>query len=102
MICVWDGLSQPQSCISYVHTGLSTQKGVHQLVSFCITVLIMFRIMPFCCISWLNIVLNSLRKMDSCCVVLIGCWWCVTVREFEDDGGSGPEKGCMLSIKGRN
>jgi len=24
MICVWDGFAQPQSCITYVHTGLST------------------------------------------------------------------------------
>jgi hypothetical protein len=24
MICVWDGFAQPQSCIPYVHTGLST------------------------------------------------------------------------------
>jgi hypothetical protein len=51
------------------------------------TVLIMFKIMLFYCIKWLNIVLNSLRKMDSCSVMLVGCWWDVTIREYEVDGG---------------
>jgi len=33
MICVWDGFAQPQSCISYVHTGLSTHLYKRSLFS---------------------------------------------------------------------
>jgi len=33
MICVWDGFAQPQSCIPYVHTGLSTHLYKRSLFS---------------------------------------------------------------------
>jgi hypothetical protein len=63
------------------------------------TVLIMFKIMQFCCINWLNIDLNSFRNLDSCSVMLVGCWWGVTIREYEADGGSETETRC--SVRGK-
>jgi hypothetical protein len=58
--------------------------------------------MLFCCINWLNIVLNSFGKMDSCSVMLVGCWWGVTIREYEVVGGLGTEAGCSVRGKEEN
>jgi hypothetical protein len=63
------------------------------------TILIVFKIMLFWCINWLNIVLNSFRNRDGCSVMLDGCWWGVTIREYEVDGGSGTGAGC--SVRGK-
>jgi hypothetical protein len=70
-----------------------TQGGGHWVVSFCITVLRMFKIKPFYCINWPNIVLNSLRKVDSGSAKLIGCWWCLAIYEYGEGEGKGGGSG---------
>ena len=52
------------------------------------TVLSMFKIMLFFCNRWLNVVLNSLKKIDNCSAMLVGCRLCVTIREYEVGGCS--------------
>ena len=73
MICVWDGFAQPQSCVPYVHTGLSTHfytRSLFSRVSFDLQPRIQYMLHSFGFKYW-HFALICVRQLgDDQCVIL--------------------------------